>query len=101
MPEITAIDDLDGTPAAEVFGSMPRTVRLRLEAGEELPEHRHPGETVVLHLLSGRLSLSLDGEDYELDPDELIRFDGGRTISPRALSDSVAVLVFCPNSADR
>lgn len=101
MPEITDVDDLTKTPHAEVFEARrPRTVRLRLDADERIPPHTHPGTNVVLHLLSGRLELSLDGETYDVGPGELVRFSGEREISPRALEPSTAVAVFAPAEAD-
>lgn len=97
MPAITAIDDLTDTPHAEVFEERrPRTVRLELGAGDGVPAHTHPGQTIVLHLLSGRLELSLDDEQYELTPGEIARFSGEREISPQAVEHSTALLVFAP-----
>lgn len=97
MPEITAIDDLTDAPHAEVFDERrPRTVRLELDAGDGVPAHTHPGTNVVLHLLSGRLELALDDEQYELSPGEVARFSGEREISPQAVEHSTALLVFAP-----
>ncbi|WP_267643791.1 cupin domain-containing protein [Haloarchaeobius amylolyticus] len=95
MTDIADLDEFEETPHAEVFGAPgPRVVRLALEAGEEMPEHSHPEETIVLHVLSGELDLRLDGEPNHLGAGELIRFDGERDIQPRALSDTVALLFF-------
>lgn len=97
MPEITAIDDLTDTPHAEVFERRePRAVRLHLGAGDEVPPHVHPGTNVVLHLLDGRLDLSLDGETHELTPGDVARFSGEREISPHAIEESRALVVFAP-----
>jgi quercetin dioxygenase-like cupin family protein len=38
-----------------------------LEAGSKMPEHRHPQEQVV-HILSGRMKLIVDGTPHELVP---------------------------------
>ncbi|MFB6160723.1 MAG: cupin domain-containing protein [Haloferacaceae archaeon] len=101
MPEITSLDGLTKTPHAEVFDEhRPRAVRLRLGAGERVPEHRHPGTNVVLHLVSGRLELALDGETHELEPGQLVRFGGEREVSPRAIEASTAVVVFAPATDD-
>ena len=95
MPELTSLSDLMDTPHVEVFDDgEPRTVRLQLEAGERIPEHRHPESDVVFHLLSGSLELSLDGEPYELVEGDLVRFDGDREVSPHALEESTAIVVF-------
>ena len=98
MPELTSLSDLTETPHAEVFddGGDPRAVRLHLEADERIPEHRHPESNVVFHLLSGSLELSLDGESYELESGDLVRFDGDREVAPNALEKSTALIVFAP-----
>lgn len=97
MPEHTTLSELDKTPHAELFErDQPRAVRLELEAGEGVPAHRHPGTDIVLHLLSGRLTLSLDDERYDLTAGELLQFSGEHEIEPRATEDSTAVIVFAP-----
>lgn len=97
MPEITAIDDLTDVPHAELFDERrPRTVRLELDAGDGVPAHTHPDTNIVLHLLSGRLELSLDDDQYELTPGEVARFSGEREIAPHAVEHSEALLVFAP-----
>ncbi|MCT9098332.1 cupin domain-containing protein [Haloarchaeobius sp. HME9146] len=96
MTDIADLNEFESTPHAEVFAAPgPRVVRLQLEAGDEMPEHSHPGETIVLHVLAGELDLRLDGEPNHLQGDELIRFDGDQDIQPRALSDTKALLFFC------
>jgi len=97
MPEHTTLSELDETPHAELFERhQPRTVRLELAAGESVPAHHHPGTDIVLHLVSGRLDVSLDGETYELSGGELLQFSGDREVEPRAVEDSTAVIVFAP-----
>ncbi|MFB6102965.1 MAG: cupin domain-containing protein [Haloplanus sp.] len=99
MPERTTLADLDETPHAEVFeieAHRPRVVRLRLAADERIPRHTHEGTNVVLHLLDGRLELTLDDETYDLDPGDVIRFSGEREVSPYAVEPSTAVAVFAP-----
>lgn len=97
MPERTTLSDLDDRPHAEVFETRrPRTVRLALDAGERVPRHTHEGTDVVLHLLDGRLELTLDDETYALDPGDLIRFSGEREVSPYAVERSRAIVVFAP-----
>lgn len=97
MPETASLDELEPTPHAEVFEERrPRTVRLELEEDQRVPPHRHPGNDVVLHLLSGALELTLDDETYDLEPNELVRFSGEREVSPYAVEESTAVVVFAP-----
>jgi redox-sensitive bicupin YhaK (pirin superfamily) len=98
MPAITNLGELEATPHAEVFAERsPRTIRLHLEAGDRIPPHRHPGQTIVLHLLGGELELSLDDEAYTLEADDVARFDGEQDVSPCAIEDSEALLVFAPH----
>lgn len=97
-PEVTHLDTLTKTPHAEVFDDhVPRTVRLKLDAGQQMPPHRHPGTDIVLHLLSGEIDLVLDEDTYSLAPGELIQFSGECEISPHAIEESVAVVVFAPS----
>lgn len=97
-PEITRLGTLEKTPHTEVFDhDAPRTVRLKLDAGQQMPPHRHPGTNIVLHLLTGELDLVLDDETYALAPGDLIRFSGECEIAPCAIEDSVAVVVFAPS----
>jgi quercetin dioxygenase-like cupin family protein len=100
MPERTTLADLDDRPHAEVFERRrPRTVRLELDADERVPRHTHEGTNVVLHLLTGRLELTLDDETYTLDGGDVIRFSGDREVSPYAVEPSTAVVVFAPAEA--
>lgn len=97
-PEITNLDTLEETPHAEVFDhNIPRTVRLKLDAGQRMPAHRHPGTDIVLHLIAGELDLVLDDDSYPLAPGDLIRFDGECEIAPHAIEESVVVVVFAPS----
>lgn len=95
MAELTSLAALDSVPHAEVFETpRPRTIRLRLEAEEQIPPHQHPGTDVVLYLVDGRLELSLNGEEYRMNEGDLIRFSGDQDISPTAIDPSTAILVF-------
>lgn len=99
MVEITHLADLERSVHAEVFeGRQPRTVRLQLEADQRVPPHTHPDTNVVIHLVSGRLELTLDDEQYELAANDLIHCSGDREISPYALEPSVAIVVIAPRS---
>ena len=96
-PELVCLSELDRRPHAVVFEhDAPRTIRLTLDAGQQLPAHHHPSTNIVLHLLDGELDLALDGESYALTAGDLIRFSGEHEISPTAVEDSVALLVFAP-----
>lgn len=94
MAEIAVLDELTATPHARPFGAgEPLVIRLALAADEQVDPHRHPDRQIVLYLLTGRVELSLDDERHELAAGDVIRFDGRREVSPRALEDSEALLV--------
>lgn len=99
MADIVTLDDLEATPHANPFpGGEPKTVRLALDAGEHVAPHRHPDRQIVCYLVSGRLALELDDEEYELQAGDVARFDGEREIAPRAIEDSEALLVLAPRA---
>lgn len=99
-PERVHLDELEGAPHAVVFErDAPRTIRLTLESDRQLPAHRHPNTDVVCHLVEGELDLTLDGESYRLATGDLLRFSSDCEISPTAIEDSVAVLVFAPQKS--
>ena len=94
MSTIRSLSELQGAPHANVFpDEEPKTIRLRLSEGESVAPHRHPGRDIVLHLLDGKLELSLDGETHELAAGDIARFEGEREIAPRALEASTALIV--------
>lgn len=94
---MTTIDELEDTPHAEVFETRrPRVVRLQLGAGESVPPHTHPESDVVIHVLEGEVVLSLDGEGYDLEAGQTVRFSGRLEVSPEAKTDATALVVFAP-----
>lgn len=101
MTHTETLADLDGAPHANVFPeSEPKTIRLRLDAGERVDPHRHPGRDVVLYLLDGAVDLHLDDEKHELVGGDIARFDGEREISPAATEDSTALVVLAARADD-
>ncbi|MFB6184603.1 MAG: cupin domain-containing protein [Haloarculaceae archaeon] len=96
MPDVTSLSDLDATPHATVFERDPRTVRLDLAAGESVAEHSHPGTSVLVHVLVGRLTATVDGEDYDLAAGDVLRFSGDRSIQPTAETATTALVVLAP-----
>ncbi|WP_336037456.1 cupin domain-containing protein [Halobacterium yunchengense] len=95
--EVTAVDALDETPHAEVFDVRdPRTVRLSLAAGDSVPRHQHPDSMVVLYVLDGELELTLGDDQYDLAAGDAVRFDGAQDVSPHAVADARALVVFAP-----
>lgn len=101
MTTIRALDEPEGRPHANVLpDSEPKTVRLTLDAGEEVPAHSHPGREIVLHLVEGRIELALGEETHELVAGDVARFDGDHVIAPRAVEASTALIVLASRSAD-
>ncbi|MFC6717811.1 cupin domain-containing protein [Natrialbaceae archaeon GCM10025810] len=83
---------VDGRPHARLFDEPP-TVKLSLEAGDAVAPHQHPDRVVVLHVLEGRLSVTLGEDEREVRAGEVVRFDGAQDISPEALETTTALLV--------
>lgn len=94
---MTDVDALEHATHAEVFDVRePRTVRLSLDEGEAVPEHQHPESMVVLYVLEGDLALTLGDDGYDLSEGDAVRFDGAQDVSPEAVTDAEAFLVFAP-----
>lgn len=98
--ELVDLDELEATPHAELFEGEPKTNRLSLDAGQGIAAHSHPGREIVFHLLEGELELSLGAETYALSAGDLARFDGERSVSPRAIEDSTALVVLAARGTD-
>lgn len=94
MTTVETLAALEGEPHATVFpGAEPKTVRLALEDGDEIAPHTHPGRDVVFYLVEGAVVLTVGDESWDLDADDIARFDGDQEISPRALEESVALVI--------
>ncbi|MFD1647692.1 cupin domain-containing protein [Haloarchaeobius litoreus] len=101
MTTITTLDELDGQPHANVFpDAEPKTIRLTLDAGEEVPAHAHPDREIVLYLVDGRLELRLGDETHELSAGDVVRFDGDQDIAPRAVEETTALIVLASRTDD-
>lgn len=98
--ERATLEDLEGSSRLRVFDGEPQTIKLALDAGERIPPHRHPDRQIVLHLLEGRLRLTVGNDDHEVEAGELVRFDGNQDISPEALEESTAVLVLAKRTGE-
>lgn len=99
--ELVALDELDGTPHARVFEGEPQTIRLTLDEGESVAPHQHPDRQIVLHLLEGRLSMTLGDEEYDVTDGSVVRFDGNQDVSPTAIEPSTALLVLAKRAERR
>jgi quercetin dioxygenase-like cupin family protein len=91
--EKRSLDETDEKTVARLF-DVPQTLRLELDGGEQRPEHSHPGKEILLFLHEGELDIRLDGESHTVKEGDAIRFSGESDISPRAVEDTVALLVF-------
>jgi quercetin dioxygenase-like cupin family protein len=97
VPTKRHLPDLETEPHADVFpGDEPKTVRLSLGAGEQVPEHSHPGRRIVCYVISGTVELTLGDSTHGLDAGDIARFDGDQDISPRAVTDATVLLVLAP-----
>jgi quercetin dioxygenase-like cupin family protein len=83
-----------GDATVERLFDVPQTLCLGLDEGDERPEHQHPGKEILLFVHEGELSLLLGDERHRVEEGDAIRFSGDQDISPRAVEDTVAVLVF-------
>lgn len=101
MTTVRTLSELSGEPHANVFPEAePRTIRLRLPAGEGIAPHTHPDREIVFHLLDGAIELDLGDETYELSAGDVAHFDGDQEIAPRAVESSTALLVLAERSGD-
>jgi quercetin dioxygenase-like cupin family protein len=98
---IRAPDDLEGAPHANAFpDAEPKTIRLTLGGGEEVPPHDHPDRNIVFYMIEGAIELQLGDQTHDLTAGDLARFDGDQVISPRAIEDSIALIVLARRSDD-
>lgn len=68
-PATTALPDAPFHPEAKVF-------QRRLDPHSCIPEHTHKGRRVVVTVVSGDLTLTLDGEARHLGANDVVSFGG-------------------------
>jgi quercetin dioxygenase-like cupin family protein len=84
-----SLDALDGT--ARPFGEgEPDVVRLRLDAGESVAPHAHPGRSVVFFVVDGAFVVRVGDETRQVAAGDCLRFDGDEEVSPAATDDGPA-----------
>jgi quercetin dioxygenase-like cupin family protein len=76
-----------------------RAVVIDLSAGEEMGDHQ-VRERAVLEVVSGRVSLDVDGQEAECGPGTLATFAPGERHAVRALEDSRVLLLLAPWPAE-
>lgn len=92
--ETRTLSTLEATPQAHVFpDEEPKTVRLSLDSGQRVPEHRHPGREILFHVLDGSIELTVGESTETLEAGDIARFDGEEDISPKAVTDATALVV--------
>ncbi len=61
------------------------------KAGESIPKHNHPEANVTFTVVKGKVQVLLnEGEEFILQPGEILHFDGNNYIQARMLEDSEA-----------
>jgi quercetin dioxygenase-like cupin family protein len=97
---IHSLTDLDGSPHANVFPEAePKTIRLTLDAGEQVDPHRHRGRDIVFYVLDGAIDLHLGSETFAVEAGDIARLEGEHEISPVAIEDSIALVVLAPRTS--
>lgn len=82
-----------------VFGEKSLMIEVKLEKGRGLSPHTHPEEQAG-YLISGQLTFTIGGEEYELHPGDSYCIPGGLEHSVLAGEDSVFAEVFSPVRVD-
>lgn len=72
---------------------------LRIDAGAELPEHRHPHEQIT-NILEGELEMTIGGETQVCKPGMTVTIAPNVPHSGRALTDCIALDIFTPVRED-
>ena len=82
-----------------VHGDNTLLTKFLLEKGKVLPVHKHPQEQTG-YLVSGRLKLTMGGEEYEVEPGDSWVIPGDTEHGAVIIEDAVAVEVFAPVRED-
>ena len=80
-------------------GTQAMQMEVEFAAGTRLPEHAHPHEQIV-HVLSGRLRLTVAGVLHELTPGQSLLLTGGVVHGAEALEETRVLDTFSPPRAD-
>ncbi len=82
-----------------VYGTHTLMAEFRLQAGAELPLHRHPHEQTG-YLVAGRMDLTIGEQTHAVRPGDSWCIPGDVDHGAVALEDSIAVEVFTPIRED-
>jgi quercetin dioxygenase-like cupin family protein len=72
-----------------------RAVAIELAAGETMGDH-HVRERVIVHVVSGSVSVDADGEQVACEGGTVVMFDPAERHAVRALEPSMLLLVLAP-----
>ena len=82
-----------------VYGAHTLMAEFRLQAGADLPLHRHPHEQTG-YLVAGRMELTIGTQTHEVRPGDSWCIPGEVDHGAIVLEDSIAVEVFTPVRED-
>ncbi|WP_340100650.1 cupin domain-containing protein [Salinibaculum salinum] len=93
MIQTATLAEFDADGRTPVFED-PYTVHLGLEAGDSIPPHTHPGQSILFAVQEGKLELTVDEATATLAGGACANFDGDADIAVEALEDTRALVVF-------
>ena len=91
---------LDGvTYKTLTYGAKTLLSEFRLQKGYSIPIHKHPHEQTG-YLVSGRMTFTLDGKDYEAEAGDSWNIPGDVEHGVLVHEDSIVIEVFSPVRED-
>lgn len=82
-----------------VHGEKGMLVRFELKKGALIPKHHHPNEQIT-YILSGRVKVTMDGDDHIVKSGEVLIIPANVPHSFEALEDTIDIDVFAPPRQD-
>ena len=99
LTEVTEIEPVPGFHARFVHGDKMSWAFWTIDAGSELPEHRHPHEQVGT-VLEGEFEITLDGETRVVGPGDVFVIPSNVPHAGRAVTACRMLDVFQPVRED-
>ena len=81
------------------YGDKTSLGEFKLKKGCDVPNHSHPHEQTG-YMISGRMTFTIDGEDYDTAPGDSWSIPGNVEHSVKVHEDSVVIEVFSPVRED-
>lgn len=95
-----SVDVLDGVCRKTLaYGEKGLMAEFALRGGSDLPVHSHPHEQIG-YLVSGSIILTIDGQEFSIQPGDSWAIPGNAQHAAKAVIDSVAIEVFVPVRED-